>query len=253
MIKVRDISDYINSFAPYCTKCDWDNCGIMVGNYDAEVKKIALALDITHETFIEAKGFGADLIITHHPVIFKPQLNFVKGNLAYELAISNMNAISAHTCFDSANGGVNDVLCEILSIENTETVPSAECTSPIARIGNISPMTSEELASYVAEKLNTLCRVHNSDKIISKVAVCGGAGMDFFDDAIKMGAEAYVTGDANHHDFLKAAEKGITLIAAGHFETEYPSMARLMELISNKFPKLEYLVINQTNPVKFIG
>ena len=253
MIKVRDISDYINKFAPYDTKCDWDNCGLLIGDENAEVNKVAFTLDLTTETFFKAKEFGADLIITHHPIIFKPQKSFLKGDLAYELAISGINAISAHTCFDCANGGVNDVLCELLNISNTEGVPSAECQIPMARIGDIEPVSSDEFSKFVADKLGTICRINDSSKIIKRVAVCGGSGMDFFDDAVKMGADAFVTGDVSHHHFLKASDMGVTLIAAGHFETENPSMKRLMDIISNECSELECLVINQTNPVKFIG
>lgn len=253
MIKVKDISDYIDKIAPYNTKCEWDNCGILVGDYDAEVEKIAFALDLTFETLSKADKFGADLIVTHHPVIFKPQNSFTKGNIAYETAVRGINVISAHTCFDCARGGVNDVLCELLDIKNTEGVPSDECELPMARIGDISPLSSKDFASFVAEKLNTVCRFVDSDKDINKVAVCGGSGMDFFENAVKMGADAYVTGDVSHHHFLRAAECGVTLIAAGHFETEFPSMARLMDMISNRFSKVECLVVDQTNPVKFIG
>ena len=253
MIKVKDISDYIDKIAPYKTKCDWDNCGILVGDADAEVKKIAFALDLTAETLAKAESFGADLIVTHHPVIFKPQSSFIKGNLPYETAVRGINVISAHTCFDCATGGVNDVLCELLDIKNAVGVPSEECEIPMARIGDITPAESGEFASFVAEKLNTVCRVADSGKIINKVAVCGGSGMDFFEAAIKMGADAFVTGDVSHHHFLRASECGVTLIAAGHFETEFPAMTRLMDMISNNFQALECLVVNQSNPVKFVG
>ncbi len=253
MVNVRDVSDYINEFAPYNTKCDWDNCGILVGDEDAEVKKIAFTLDLTEETLSKAAEFGADLIITHHPVIFKPQSSFKKGNLAYDAAMSGMNIISAHTCFDCASGGINDVLCEMLNTNNPIGIPSSECELPMGRIGEIVPMSPMEFSCFVAERLNTVCRVSYGKNDIRKVAVCGGAGMDFFDEAVKMGADAYVTGDVSHHHFLNAAEIGVTLIAAGHFETEFPAMARLMDLISNRFTDTECLVINQSNPVKFIG
>lgn len=253
MIKVKDISDYINEIAPYSTKCSWDNCGILVGDPEAEVRKIALSLDLTAETLKIAKDFGAELIITHHPIIFKPQSSFTKGNLAYELAVSGINAISAHTCFDCARGGVNDVLCELLCINNPVGVPDAECELPMARIGDVDPVSSGEFASFVAERLNTVCRVAGKRDSIKRVAVCGGAGMDFFDAAVKMGAEAYVTGDISHHHFLMAEETGVTIIAAGHFETENPAMTKLMDIIASKFGDAEYLVVNQSNPVRFIG
>lgn len=252
MITVKHISDYIDKIAPYNTKCDWDNCGVLVGDEEKEVKKIGFALDLTTETLGHAKEIEADLIITHHPIIFKAQKNFLKGNPAYELASSGISAISAHTCFDCADGGVNDVLCEVLGLENAVGVPSAECQLPMARIGNIDEITSVEFAEKVSQKLNTVCRVVDCENIIKKVAVCGGAGMDFLDDAIAMGADAYVTGDISHHEMLEAKEKGITVIAAGHFETENIAMGRLMGLIKKQFPALDCTVLKQSNPVKFI-
>ena len=253
MIKVKNISEYINSIAPYSTECDWDNCGILVGNPDKTVNKIAFTLDLTRETLTASKQFGADLIITHHPVIFKPQSTFLSGTLAYDLVLNDISVISAHTCFDCAMGGVNDVLCEMLDIENVTGVPSDDCVVPMARIGDIDPVASDKFIEKVAEKLNTVCRVSDSEKTVSKVAVCGGAGMDFFEAAVKLGADAYVTGDASHHHFLEAASKGVTLIAAGHFETEAPAMVRLLDVVSNKFSDTECMLINQSNPVKYIG
>lgn len=253
MITVKTISDYINKIAPYNTKCEWDNCGLLVGDGDKEIKRIALCLDLTDETLSLAKHYGADLIITHHPIIFKPQKSFTKGNLSYELAVSGISAISAHTCFDCADGGVNDVLCEILGIRNVQGVPSDESAVPMARIGDIDKVNSIEFAEFVSKKLNTVCRVVDCENTIRRVAVCGGAGMDFLSDVIKMGADAYVTGDISHHQMLDAKEKGITVIAAGHFETEMPSMGRLMGMLKKEFPSLELTVLRQSNPVKFIG
>lgn len=253
MITVKAISDYINKIAPYNTECEWDNCGLLVGDEDKAINRIAFCLDLTGETLAMAKEYKADLIITHHPVIFKAQKSFTKGSFPYELAASGISAISAHTCFDCAQGGVNDVLCEILGIKNVRCVPSAECEIPMARIGEIDETDTVEFAKTVSRKLNTVCRVVDCGNKISTVAVCGGAGMDFIDDVINMGADAYVTGDISHHQMLEAREKGITVIAAGHFETEMPSMGRLMGILKTEFPELEMTVLRQSNPVKFIG
>lgn len=253
MVTVKDVSDFINSFAPYDTKCEWDNCGVLVGDESKEVKKIGFALDLTSETLKSAADNGADLIITHHPVIFKAQKSFLKGNMAFEAASKGISVLSAHTCFDCAEGGVNDVLCEILDIKNQLGVPSEECSVPMARIGDVEKQSSLEFAEKVSAKLGTVCRVVDGKKEINKVAVCGGAGADFIDDAVKMGADAYVTGDMSHHEFLDASEKGITVIAAGHFETEYPAMAVLMKKVSAEFNGIEAVLLKQTNPVKYIG
>lgn len=252
MITVKTISDYIEKIAPYDTECEWDNCGILVGDNEKEIKKVGFALDLTTETLESAKKIGVDLIVTHHPVIFKAQKSFLKGNLAFELASSGISAISAHTCFDCADGGVNDVLCEILCISNAVGVPSEECQLPMARIGDIEEVSSLEFAQLVSKKLGTVCRVVDGENTVRKVAVCGGAGMDFFDNAVNMGADAYVTGDISHHEMLHAKEKGITVVAAGHFETENPAMGRLMGLIKKEFPELDCVILKQSNPVKFV-
>lgn len=253
MVKVKDISCFIDALAPYNTQCEWDNCGILVGSENKEIKKIGFCLDLTSETLKDAKKNGVDLIVTHHPVIFKPQKNFLEGNIAYDAAVSGISVISAHTCFDCAEGGVNDVLCEILGIADAVGVPSSECVVPMARIGSVEATDLSSFAKKVAEKLSTVCRVVNCGKEIKKVAVCGGAGMDFYLDAVKMGADCFVTGDISHHQLLLAKETGVSVIAAGHFETEYFSMSALEKLTKNNFKDIETLVLKQTNPVEFIG
>ncbi len=253
MVKVKDISRFIDTLAPYNTQCEWDNCGILVGSEDKEIKKIGFCLDLTSETLKDAEEKGVDLIVTHHPVIFKAQKNFLKGNIAYDVAVSGITVISAHTCFDCADGGVNDVLCEILGIENAIGVPSSECSVPMARIGEVKAIDVLSFAKTVAKKLSTVCRVVNCENEIKKVAVCGGAGMDFYLDAVKMGADCFVTGDISHHQMLLAKETGVSVIAAGHFETEYLSMAALGKIIKNEFKETETYVLKQTNPVEFIG
>ncbi len=253
MVTVKEISDYIDSFAPYCTQCEWDNCGILVGDADKAVERVGFVLDLTAESLNDAEEKRVDLIITHHPVIFKAQKRFLKGNPAFDAASKGISVLSAHTCFDCAAGGVNDVLCEILGIKNPVGVPSEECAVSMARIGDTDELFSSDFAKLVAEKLGTVCRVVDSEKNIKKVAVCGGSGGDFLTDAVKMGADAYVTGDMSHHEFLLASDMGLTVIAAGHFETENPAVSALKDKICDKFSEIEGCILKQTNPVKYIG
>ncbi|MGN1419872.1 MAG: Nif3-like dinuclear metal center hexameric protein [Acutalibacteraceae bacterium] len=254
MICVKDISDYINSFAPYATKCDWDNCGILIGKPDDEVKKIGFCLDLTSETLKEAINQGVNLMITHHPVIFKEKKNFLDDDLTFKAAVNHINIISAHTCFDCADGGVNDVLCELLELYDTEKIESEECVLPMARIGSLKEeISSLDFASFVSKKLNTTVRFVDCGNQIRKAAVCGGAGMSFLDEVINSGADAYVTGDISHHEMLEAKEKGITVVAAGHYETEYPAMNQLKKRISEKFDNIDCVLLTQTNPVTFIN
>ncbi len=254
MITVKDVSDFIDEIAPYKTQCSWDNCGILIGNPEAKIKKIGLCLDLTEETLENAKKNGADLIITHHPAIFSGQKSFLSDNLIYKTAMSSIAVISAHTCFDCADGGVNDILCEILGLSDVKPVSSEELSAPMVRMGKTEKeYTPEELAKLVSEKLHTTVRLVDGKDKISSVAVCGGAGMDFLFDAIKSGAGAYITGEIKHHEMLLAKEKGITVISAGHFETEYPAMNKLKDILAKKFKELDFVLVEQSNPVKYIG
>lgn len=252
MTTVKDISDFINKIAPYETKCSWDNCGVLVGDENGEVKKIGFALDLTFETLSECEKNSVDLLVAHHPIIFHAQKNFLSGNLPFELARKNINAISAHTCFDCAAGGVNDVLAEILELKKVTTVESKDCVVPMVRIGTTAECKAVDFAKTVAEKLNTTVRFVNSGKSVKTVAVCGGAGMDFLDDVIAAGADVYVTGDISHHQMLDAREKGISVVAAGHFETEYPAMEHLRKTLQENFSGIETVLLKQQNPVEFI-
>ncbi len=253
MATVKEISDYINEIAPYAAQCEWDNCGVLVGDMCKQVKRIGFALDLTFELLNQAVVNNVDLIITHHPVIFKAQKNFLSGNVAYEAASKGVAVISAHTCFDCAEGGVNDILCNILGIKNAVGVYSEDYPVPVARIGEIDAVSSADFALSVSKKLNTVCRVVDCSNTIKNVAVCGGSGADFLADAFNMGADAYVTGEMDHHEMLLADELGITTILAGHFETENPSMMALKEKICCKFQDIDGVVLNQKNPVKYIG
>lgn len=253
MVTVKDISDFINSIAPYDKKCQWDNCGLLVGSYTQVCNKIGFVLDLTSETLKEAELNGCDLIVTHHPVVFRPKKNFLSGDVVFEAARKGISVISAHTCFDCAEGGVNDVLADMLGLTDVKGVPSEECSTPMARIGRINKISSEAFAAFVAERLSTTVRFADAENEIETVAVCGGSGMSFIDDVLSMGADAYVTGDISHHEMLEALDKSITVIAAGHFETEYPSMKVLCDYVKNEFSEVEAVVLKQNNPIKFIN
>lgn len=253
MIKVKDIFDYINEVSPYDTQCDWDNCGLLVGDMDKEVKKIGVCLDATLGILESAKENNVDLIVTHHPVIFAPQKSFTKGNVAFEAASVGISILSAHTCLDCAEGGVNDVLCDIIGVKNTVGVQSADCSIPMARIGNTEEMIAEDFARIIAEKLGTVCKLVKGKSNVKKVAVCGGSAFDFFYEAVAMGADTYVTGEVKHHELLIAKDMGINLVVAGHYETEKPAMIKLKNKLSAQFNGAEVILLNETNPVEYVG
>lgn len=244
MAKVKDFYGYLNSIAPFETQEDWDNSGMLVGDMDAEVKKVAVVLDITHEEIKKAKAIGADLIISHHPVIFSPVKSVTRGSMPYELVASSINALCCHTPLDIADGGTNDSLAELLGIEVTRA------EDPILRLGTVEPTTAENLAGKIAKTLNTKVRYADAGRKIEKIAICTGAGCSLIEAAGEI--DAFITGDASHHNFLDCIQAGITLIAAGHYETEIVVVPVLVKNLQAQFPNIEIIDIKQENPIKFI-
>lgn len=252
MACAKDIFQFINTLAPFETQEKWDNSGFLVGDSDKPCKKIALCLDITSEMIDMAKAQNCDLIVSHHPVIFGKTGSFLSDSLPFKLAVNGISAICAHTCLDIAKGGVNDVLAELLGLCDVNAVCMDGVVMP--RAGKLKrPMSTKELSELVKEKLGCeAVRVNKVDKQINTVVLCGGSGGSFIPDVIAGQYDAFITGDAGHHNFLDASEKGLVLIAAGHFETENPVMRAVEKALNEKFPEIETVLLNQPNPVEFI-
>ena len=244
MARVKDFYAYLNSIAPFEAQEDWDNSGMLVGDENAEVTKAAVVLDITPEAVEKAKSLGANLIISHHPVIFNPIKSVVKDSLPYELVKASVNAICCHTPLDIADGGTNDSLAELLGIKVTRA------EDPILRLGTVEKTTAKELADSIAKKLGTTLRYADAVRPIEKIAICTGAGCSLIEAAGDI--DAFITGDASHHNFLDCIQSGITLIAAGHFETEIVVVPVLVKKLREQFPEIEIIDLKQENPIKFI-
>ncbi len=252
MARVSDFYTYIDSLSPFSLQEKWDNSGMLIGDENREVTRAAVVLDITKEAVEYASQLGAELIISHHPVIFAPQKSFLKGSVPYEMAAGGISAICAHTCLDCAEGGVNDVLSDILDLENVEIFPCEECAGMV-RVGVLPRrMSCEELAETLKELLGGSVRFCESGKMIESVAVCGGSGGSFINDIIKAGIDAYITGDAGHHNFLDCQQAGLALFAAGHYETENPVVSTLANKLRVEFPDTDIIVIPQNSPVTTI-
>lgn len=246
---VKDIFEYINNIAPFEKQCEWDNSGLIVGDKNSVVNKIGVVLDITCDAVRYAAENGIDLIISHHPVIFRGIKTVTADNPAYMLIKNGISAICAHTSLDIAKGGVNDALADALGFENAVPLSEAGETEMI-RICEIAETTADELAKLVTNKLSTAVAITDSDRIIRKVALCGGAGGDFLHDVSAAECDAYITGEAKHHEFLEADAIGLTLVAAGHFETENPVVAVLAKKLKENFD-CEVEIIPQKSPVKY--
>lgn len=244
MVSVKDIFDYLNILAPVETQEEWDNSGMLVGDMNAEVKKAVVVLDIDSRAVEEAKKLGANLIISHHPVIFTAMKRFVKGSVPFELASDSINAICMHTPLDIADGGTNDTLACLLGFN------AYKGENPILRFADIEETSAESLASHIADKLGTKVRFADAGKPVRKIAICTGGGASLMCEAGRI--DAFITGDAKHNDFLDAISEGITLIAAGHYETEFPIVPVIANRLQEQFKDIEIIDIKQENPVRFI-
>ena len=240
MCKAIDIYNYIDGFAPFSTQMDFDNAGFLVGDPDAAVDTVLVALDITPEVMDEAKREGAQLIVSHHPVIFDPLKNLKSGSLAYLAACSGLSMICAHTNLDIADGGVNDCLANALGLRNVGKVGF----DGLLRTGELkTTMSGDDFLRYVAEKLG--CggiKYTPASREVLCVAVCGGSGGDEWETAMKAGADAYVTANIKHNIFLDAKRNGFFILDAGHFCTENVVAAPLAAGISKAFPEIRTVV-----------
>ncbi len=254
MPTVSDILSAIDAFAPFSTQCDWDNSGLLIGDAKKDVARVGFALDLTPQTVRAAIGENIDLLVTHHPVIFRGVRSLLSQSALYALVRSGMAAISVHTPWDCAEGGVNDVLCALLELQNVRSLPTPDSPAPLLRLGELPrEMTPRAFAAFAAEKLGATVRLASCGKPVKTVCVAGGSAIELCEDALSAGAQMFFTGDARHHELLNAAESGISVLAGGHFETEHPSMAALLAKVSAAFPALDCVALEETNPVEFFS
>ena len=251
---VKQIYDFLNLIAPFDSAMEFDNCGILVGDPHFKVNRVLLSLDITSEVCDEAKKLGAELIISHHPVIFKPLKNIMFNTTVHKLIRYNLSAICAHTNLDMAENGVNFHLAKTLELKNLKPL-SYFRTYSLGFIGDLKlEMTSKEFAFFVKNRLG--CdgiRYTESTKKITKVAVCSGSGGDLVNDAINGNADAFVTGEIKHSQILEANKFDITVVDAGHFKTENLILYPLSTTLKEKFTDVEFHVSDVfTDKVKYL-
>lgn len=220
---MKDVIDLIEYVAPRELQYDWDNSGLIVKCSDS-VDNILIALDVTEEVIEEAIESGCDMILTHHPLIFTAIKSLSKdeypSSLVMELIKNNISLYSAHTSYDRAQGGMNDMLAQMLGLTNLKTVGGIG--EDLMRIGEFeTAVSANELAQIVKDKLECVVKI-SDDKCanIKTVAVIGGSGADFVYAAKQQGADALVTGEAKHNNLLEAKDLGILLVDAGHYGTE---------------------------------
>ena len=262
MASVREVYDLLDEKYPYCIQEDYDNSGIMA-DFGKDIDCLVVSLDITNSVVEYAKEQGAQLIVSHHPVIFRPIRCITFRSPLQRLAAAGISAISAHTNFDIANGGVNDALASRLGLHNVrqvfevseKPVKGVRRKNYIGRAGCLpKEMTPCEFAAYVGEKLRGrgVTEYVDGGRPIKNVAVGGGACGEFVFECAANGIDAFVTGECKHHEMVWAKDNGITLIPAGHYATENVALEALAETLEKGLEHVRVTVTRADDPISFL-
>ena len=241
---VQTVLSAVNQLAPKRFAEDWDNVGLLV------------CLDVRDENISQAVEIGAQLIVSHHPLIFRKmsdvRLDKPLGRHIARLIKSDIAVIAAHTNLDKASGGVNDVLANQLGLVDVK-IPDDEEIS-FVRLGRLqTPMTAADFARHVKKSLNVanVRLVDAGDFMIERVGLCSGAGADFILNAQFHGAQAFVTGDVKYHEAQAAVENKIHVVDAGHFATEYPIVHELANYLRDELKNFDIKIFEDDKPKDF--
>ena len=228
MAKAGLILDRLFETMPAFLAEDYDTVGLLAGSREREVHTVLCALDLNLPVLREAAGLGAELIVTHHPILFRGRKNLCEddpeGKLLAELVRGRFCLMAMHTNFDSADVGVNDALAQSLGLEDVQALSSG------MRMGILSPCDGASLAQRVESALGGAVRRYG-DGPCEKIAVMGGSGGDYGGFALEAGADAFVTGEIGYHKALDLCQAGLTVLEAGHAATELPAVSLLAQKV----------------------
>lgn len=255
-MKTSEIVNYLVSKYPQNIASDIDTgkIGLQFGSMNKEVKKVMIALDGSLKVIEEAAQKNVDLIILHHPLLFYPIINLnydsPLGRKLKLLLSNNINVFSMHTNFDVANGGMNEILANILKLKNIRMVHSEVSKESLIRVGEIEPLKLSDFAKKASEVFleNTVRYVGSPDKEIKTVGIVGGAGSSELFTALRNGCDCLITGEVHHHQAYDALENGIALVEVSHsVERHFASVVK--EDLENKFNNINIFVSdNNINP-----
>ena len=261
MATVRDIFDFINTVAPTYMKESWDNVGLNCGRMDKEVKTILVALDPFEGVCREAVDVGADLLVTHHALLWNP--GFItdetqQGKNTLFLIEHGIPCINAHTNLDLAPGGVNDTLAKVLGLQSVTVVNPVGTDAEgreygLLRCGTVKEQSLEVFLQHVKDALGCQgLRYADGGKPVHKVCVGGGACGSELMDAYRTGCDTFVTADVKYNQFWDARDLGMTIIDAGHFYTENPVVKVLADKMAAAFPEIKVMIsATHTDCAKF--
>jgi dinuclear metal center YbgI/SA1388 family protein len=266
-LAIADVVHFLYSLAPLDLAESWDNVGLLWGDPARHVTRVMTCLTLSHDVADEAADRGAELIVSHHPILFSPVQRLtaetIQGRMLLALAEKRIAVYSAHTAYDNACDGINRQLAEQLELQAisplrpispvaAREIPSLE---PIGsgRFGTLLP--SRSLAEAIAHIRSRLGVEHvdfvgRRESRVERLAIACGSAAEFIDDACENNCQALLTGEARFHACLEARERGLALILIGHFASERPAMRRLAEQIRRRFPALDvWASMVETDPI----
>ena len=281
-MKLKEIKSFLEGMAPLAVQESWDNSGLQIGCSDKDIHKVMVCLDLTEAVLDEAEAIGADLVISHHPLIFKG-LKSISGNTYQERCVrkailSDIAVYSAHTSLDNILGGVNHKIASLLGLSSLRWLDSGESAEgcdekcggateekcggadAVARasgsglIGELKePVAAAEFLSTVKTIFGVKALKHSpllSATTIRSVALCGGAGAFLLPQAVAKGADCFISGEFHYHDYF---DPGTLLIELGHYESEQFTQDLLKESLERAFPELEIVKTSvNTNPQEWL-
>lgn len=227
-VTIGDVYRRIDEIAPFSLQEEWDNAGLLIGSPEKAVDTLLCALDLTLDVLEEARMRGAQLIVTHHPILFRGRKNLreddAEGRLLCGMVRSGIGLIAAHTNYDNACPGVNDALAARLGLREVASLENG------MRLGVADEMTLRQFRDFAQERLGGFMRCYGeADRRVSRIALLGGAGEDFAAQALAAGAQVYLTGEMAYHKGLDAHAAGLCVLEAGHAATEFPAISTLAE------------------------
>ena len=281
-MKLKEIKSFLEGMAPLAVQESWDNSGLQIGCSDKDIHKVMVCLDLTEAVLDEAEAIGADLVISHHPLIFKG-LKSISGNTYQERCVrkailSDIAVYSAHTSLDNILGGVNHKIASLLGLSSLRWLDSGESAEgcdekcggateekcggadAVARasgsglIGELKePVAAAEFLHTVKTIFDVKALKHSplsSTTTIRSIALCGGAGAFLLPQAVAKGADCFISGEFHYHDYF---DPGTLLIELGHYESEQFTQDLLKESLERAFPELEIVKTSiNTNPQEWL-
>ncbi len=260
-MKISEIIDAITAFAPLNLQESWDNSGVQVGDVAAECSGVLLCVDATEIIIDEAIARGCNLVLAHHPLLFRGLKQIVGQTLVERTVLKairgGITVFSAHTSLDSTLGGISWEMARMLGAK-VERVLSPSAANPSVGLGVVAtlpePMAPEAFAQKVKAAFGSpACRCTAlPSQPISRIAMCGGAGGEFIPLAIAAGAQAYISSDTRYHDFVDNASS-IFLVDIGHYESEMCAKHIFYRVITEKFPNFAvWKSENEKNPINYL-